>query len=284
MAYKLVACDYDETLIPHPRVVGEHAVNTIREAVGRGVKFVLATGRNLPPVSPTLKELGVGGRDDQYVILLNGCLVSTCSGKVIASECMDHADAEAVYAAGRERGFCMQVNAIDKTFVTGGAPEMRKRIMSEDPDMIEMDEPDLAFLSNTPIAKVLILHDGEDYLRKVAASMPELQEHLDVTYSSDCCLEYIPRGVSKGTGLRHLCDYLGIDIGETMAIGDSSNDFEILEAAGLGVGVANVTEAARPACDYVCEHEADEGVAEAIERFVLRPEPTHKGPHRPVRI
>jgi Cof subfamily protein (haloacid dehalogenase superfamily) len=245
---------------------------------------VLATGRNLEPVSPTLDAVGVGGRDDQYAILLNGCLVSTCSGKVIASECMDHEDAEAVYAAGRERGYCMQVSAIDKTFVTGGSAEMRKRVVAEDPTTIVMDEPDLAFLSNTPIMKLIYLHEGEDYLRKVAASLPELQKNLDVTFSSDYCLEYIPRGVSKGNGLRHLCDYLGIDISETMAIGDSSNDFEILEAAGLGVGVANVTEAARPACDYVCEHAADEGVAEAIERFVLRPQPTRKGPHRPVRI
>jgi Cof subfamily protein (haloacid dehalogenase superfamily) len=271
MAYKLVISDYDGTLVPSSRIISEHAIATIREAVDRGVKFVLATGRNIAPVTPVLDAVGVGGRDDQYVILLNGCLVATCSGKVIASECMDHEDAEAVYAAGRERGYCMQVNAIDKTFVAGGTPELRRQILSEDPDTILMDEPDLAFLSNTPIAKVLVLHEGEDYLRRVAASLPELQRHLDVTYSSDFCLEYMPRGVSKATGLRHLCDYLGISPSETMAIGDSSNDIEILEAAGLGVGVANVTEAARPACDFVCEHASDEGVAEAIERFVLAP-------------
>jgi len=45
----------------------------------------------------------------------------------------------------------------------------------------------------------------------------------------------------------------------------------MIEAAGLGVGVANVADDTRSACDYVCEADNDAGaVGEAIERFVLR--------------
>ena len=58
----------------------------------------------------------------------------------------------------------------------------------------------------------------------------------------------------------------------TTGIARSSRDrLRMIEAAGLGVGVANVTDDTRPACDYVCEADNNAGaVGEAIERFVLR--------------
>ena len=55
-----------------------------------------------------------------------------------------------------------------------------------------------------------------------------------------------------------------------MAIGDNSNDVPMIEAAGVGVAVANATDEAKAAADYVCEADNNAGaVAEAIERFVL---------------
>ena len=55
-----------------------------------------------------------------------------------------------------------------------------------------------------------------------------------------------------------------------MALGDSTNDLTMLEAAGIGVGVANASEDVRAVCDVITDHTCEEdAVAEAIERFVL---------------
>ena len=63
---------------------------------------------------------------------------------------------------------------------------------------------------------------------------------------------------------------LGIPREEVMAIGDNSNDVPMIEAAGVGVAVANATDEAKAAADYVCEADNNAGaVAEAIERLVL---------------
>ena len=71
-------------------------------------------------------------------------------------------------------------------------------------------------------------------------------------------------------GLLALAEHLGIAPGETMAIGDNSNDVPMIRAAGLGVAVANASEEARAAAGYVCDDDNNAGgVAEAIERFVL---------------
>ena len=76
--------------------------------------------------------------------------------------------------------------------------------------------------------------------------------------------------MNKGAGLLALAARLGVPREEVMAIGDNSNDVAMLQAAGLGVAVANASEEARAAAGYVCEADNNVGgVAEAIERFVL---------------
>lgn len=62
----------------------------------------------------------------------------------------------------------------------------------------------------------------------------------------------------------------GVEPEETMAIGDNSNDVPMLRTAGLGVAVANASDEAKAAADYVCTLDNTAGgVAEALEKFVL---------------
>lgn len=52
-------------------------------------------------------------------------------------------------------------------------------------------------------------------------------------------LEIVKAGYSKATGLREIAEYLGLELGEIMAVGDNENDNEFLQIAGIGVAVAN---------------------------------------------
>ena len=56
-----------------------------------------------------------------------------------------------------------------------------------------------------------------------------------------------------------------------MAIGDHTNDVEVIKSAGLGVAVANAQPELKEIADYVTSKERAEGVREAINKFVLRP-------------
>ena len=93
---------------------------------------------------------------------------------------------------------------------------------------------------------------------------------MDVSYSSNRYLEFNKKGVNKGTGLQHLASILDIDIKDTIAIGDNYNDLSMIQAAGLGVGVANTVEEMKPLCDVITEHTCEEdGVAEVIYKYAL---------------
>lgn len=67
-----------------------------------------------------------------------------------------------------------------------------------------------------------------------------------------------------------LAALLGIDAAQTLAIGDNINDIEMLQAAGLGIGVHNLNPKIRPYCKVITDADNNEGaVGEAIERFIL---------------
>ena len=61
----------------------------------------------------------------------------------------------------------------------------------------------------------------------------------------------MPAGVDKGSGLVRLAGLISVPIEETIAVGDAANDSAMIRAAGLGVGVANVTPDVAPLCDRV---------------------------------
>ncbi len=81
-------------------------------------------------------------------------------------------------------------------------------------------------------------------------------------------LEFTRSGVTKGTGLRFLCEYLKIDMEQTMACGDTQNDMDILKTAGIGVAMGNATPEIREIADYVTLSNEESGVAHAISRFL----------------
>ena len=81
--------------------------------------------------------------------------------------------------------------------------------------------------------------------------------------------EVAPKGYSKARGIAMIEDYLNIPHENTIAIGDSANDLDMVEYAAIGVAMGNGEESLKFAADYVTETVKNAGVAKAIERFVF---------------
>lgn len=78
------------------------------------------------------------------------------------------------------------------------------------------------------------------------------------------------RSTSKAEALRWLMRRLGVSADELMAVGDSPNDEEMIKLAGLGIAVANAQESTKEIADCITASNREDGVAKAIEKFVLR--------------
>ena len=94
-------------------------------------------------------------------------------------------------------------------------------------------------------------------------------EDLEVVSSSPNNFEVMNKGTSKGRAVKVLADILNINREEIMCLGDSENDLSMIEFAGLGVAMGNAEEFLKEKADYITDTNENDGVAKAIEKFVL---------------
>ncbi len=269
--YRIIACDLDETLLRTDRTLDARDVAAIRAATARGVHFVPATGRGYTTVEGTLRELGLAGRAGEYVISFNGgAITENAGGCLLHFAQLPFAEAEQLYRRGLGYDVCIHVYTLDMVYIRNLWPAEVRYLANRMP-VQEIFDDDLTFLRGQPIAKVLYCNTDRTYLQSIERDLRDLTGTMDVSYSSNRYIEFNPRGVNKGAGLRRLAALLGVPMEETIAIGDNFNDLSMIQAAGLGVGVRNAAADMQPLCDHITAATNDEGaVAEVIHQFVLR--------------
>ncbi len=97
----------------------------------------------------------------------------------------------------------------------------------------------------------------------------ELSDILSYLVHNEQVVEMVPHGFSKGTGIAKVCELTGVPVKNTVAIGDSVNDLEMLKAAGTGIAMGDGTEAARNAADYVTTPLKKDGIWNACRHLGL---------------
>jgi hydroxymethylpyrimidine pyrophosphatase-like HAD family hydrolase len=74
--------------------------------------------------------------------------------------------------------------------------------------------------------------------------------------------------MNKGEAVRMLCQMMGVDIADAVSVGDAANDLTMIEAAGIGVAMANATDEVKAIADYITSRDNNhDGIAEVVERF-----------------
>ncbi len=270
--YRIIACDLDETLLQTwDKKISATNRAAIAKATEKGVKFVVTTGRGYKTVQGTLDELGLRGKKDQYVICFNGgMIVENSDNDILYYHGISNDEAEDLFAAAKDYDVGVHVYTKDKVYVWGINRFGEREFLDGRMEVIECEEKDLSFLAGEDIVKMLYINTDFNYLTHVQNGITRLTGNLDVSFSSNRYIEFNRKGVNKGATLHRLADMLGVDMKDTIAIGDNFNDLTMIKAAGLGVGVANLAEGIRPLCDFVTERDCDhDAVAEVIEKFIL---------------
>ncbi|BCQ42483.1 hypothetical protein ERHA55_00100 [Erwinia rhapontici] len=112
--------------------------------------------------------------------------------------------------------------------------------------------------------------DEPELLDAAIARLPaEARARNTILKSSPYFLEILNKQVNKGAGVKALADRLGLQREEVMALGDQENDLAMLEFAGTGVAMGNGIDAVKAIAQFVTTSNLEDGVAVAIEKFVL---------------
>jgi phosphoglycolate phosphatase (TIGR01487 family) len=95
-----------------------------------------------------------------------------------------------------------------------------------------------------------------------------MQDHGVKVLDTGFAIHLQAEGISKGLALRKLAADMGIPIEAFLAVGDSENDLEMLEAAGIGIAVANARDGVKAAADYIAEKGDGDGFVEGVTRYL----------------
>lgn len=270
--YKIIACDMDETLLSSDASICRRNIEAIAKAKAQGVKFVPCTGRGFRSVEGVLKTLNLFDEAGQYVIGFNGASITENKGhRSLFWDPIPFDLADRIYRKSASYGLCMHIYTRDTVYISGITPDeedfLRGRMA-----YVPTAEKTLDFLrGKEEVCKLIIMHTDYSRLQEIHAEMKPLLDDITVSFSSNRYIEFMHKGVTKGVALLKLAAMLGVEPEETMAIGDNINDIEMLQAAGLSIGVHNLNPLIRQYCNVVTDATNNDGaVGEAIETFVLK--------------
>lgn len=274
---KLIALDLDGTLFNNQGIITDANKEAIKRATSMGINVVISTGRPYAGIPfAQIEGLGIN-----YAITTNGAGVyEVPSKKPIHIDCLDNSIAFPIFDYLLEKGVHMDAfldgNAISpiqclETAKRLNVPDSLKDYIINTRTRVD-DIKEYMLENNIPLQKMTInfqtdengeLINRED-VRKFLTSNP----NITVVSGGYNNLEFTRVGVDKGQGLIHLAEYLNIDIEETMAVGDTENDMEILKAAGISVAMGNAIAEVKALADYVTLSNEEDGVAHAINHFI----------------
>jgi Cof subfamily protein (haloacid dehalogenase superfamily) len=275
MTIRLVGLDLDGTLLDPFGELSE----SVRVAVGAlqraGLAVVLCTGRRYRTALPMAQRLGLSGA----MIVNNGVLVKDIeSGKTLQHEFLAVDVFGQALALMREHGPPMVY--IDSYHA--GTDMITERVESAHPFQQEYLADNTEFsrivedLATAPPSQVIMLSamaDEESLLalqqraREALGARVHTHRLINKNYRGHI-LEFLSPSSGKWSALRKLAERAGVAPAEIAAIGDDSNDVEMIRNAGLGIAMGNAVEDARTAARQVVRSNAEGGAVEAIERVL----------------
>lgn len=96
-----------------------------------------------------------------------------------------------------------------------------------------------------------------------------LEQDFTLIEHPEGIVEFIPKGSSKATGIQWICDRFGVAIEDTYAVGDSSNDLDMLKMAGHGIAMGNGSDIAKETAEYITTDIHDDGIYNAMKHYRL---------------
>jgi Cof subfamily protein (haloacid dehalogenase superfamily) len=264
--YGLVAIDLDDTLLTSGLEVSPRAERAIRRAQESGVVVTLATGRMFLSAAPFARRLGI----DAPIITYQGALVKhPVTGAELLHRALANHTARAVIERLRAHGYHINVYLDDRLYM-----EVLTELGRRYADLSRVEAHPvgdlLAHLGGRDPTKVLAI-GGEDDIERLEREMLALfpPERVHITRSKLKFLEFSHPRATKGRALEYLAEHCGVPREAVMAIGDGYNDLDMVAWAGLGVMMGNARDEVKRHADHVTASNDADGVAEAIERFVL---------------
>ena len=266
MKYKMLVLDMDDTLLTDSHTISDENKEMIFKAQDLGVYVVLASGRPTSAMTEYAKELKMDFYNS-FMLSYNGAVITDLAAdKVLFEQTLTKEQIHELY------DYSLESNTHIITYVNDA-------IVSEtDSEFIDIEKHITGLPHNkvssfkdavqTNAVKCILLEEPS-YLKTVEDDLKLRMPHLSVSMSKPFFLEVAQQGIDKAYSLKKLAEKLDIHQSEIIAVGNAGNDLTMIEYAGLGVWVDNVTPELRDKGDVIVASNNNHGVAEVIRKYIL---------------
>lgn len=267
---KFIVVDLDGTLLNDEHVVSDKNKDAIKKAIAQGVKVIIATGKTRASAESIIAALNL----DTPGVFVQGLMLYNADGTVRQEHKLDPDVARHAIQFAETQGFDVIAYSGNR-LVCKRLDENIEAIAKFGEPMPEAIGSLINQVNSLKMHKLIVIGGNK---RKLKALRWQLEQQIGgkVSFTDGgvfTSLEILPKGASKGQGVKALLRQLAAKPENVMAIGDAENDIEMLQVVGFGVAVKNAAEKTKAVAAEVVSSNNDDGVAEAIERFVLVDEP-----------
>ena len=273
MTIKLIALDLDGTTLNNDRVISERNRKALQQASEMGVNIVIATGRPFSALPEDVFEIPA----IRYVLTSNGASITDLKeDKTFYKNCLSPLAVEKSVELLRQHDYVVECFVKGIAYIDRPYFEEVKRTGSS------IRNIDYILKTRNPVDSIYdFMLEHRDEIEHIninfedISEKPAMKEKLltlpetTITSSFNHNLEIGGATTSKAEALSQMGKLLGIRQVEMMAIGDSPNDMAMMLASGMPVAVGNAEEEVKAIAKYVAPSNHEDGVADAVEKFVL---------------
>lgn len=263
---RVVVLDVDGTLLDSKHLLTPRTEKALNAAVAKGVQIVLATGKTRASMLKTIDQLGMKTPG----IYLQGLAIYDGEGELRHQMVLDPALARQVLTFCEDRGYVMVAYSGERILSHVYNQQVEEGLTVHHELAPEVVGPLQNLLGSMSFNKLIACGDS----RAVTALRWQLNAQIGgqarlMQAGIPTMLEILPPGGSKGTALKLLLKDMKVAPENVMAIGDAENDIEMIQLAGIGVAMGHAHQTVKDAADHVTGTNDEDGVAQAVERFVL---------------
>ena len=288
--YKLIAIDLDGTLLNSYGEISKQDKHAIKEAIQKGIKVILASGRTFSAIENYAQDLGA----TEYVVSGNGATIYDIQkNEIIYNKCLTKAKVLKIANICEENSVYYNVYA-DKSIIANSLnyntlfyhcenlrkPEEKRTAI----DIVENVPKYINGLNNEEFLKITVCDKDKSIFIGIINKLKQIKnvEILDVSHMSRKTIKYgteereieyyyteiSNENVNKWSAIEYLIEKIGIDKSEVVAIGDNVNDKEMIQNAGLGIAMGNSFSELKGIADIVVTDNNSGGIAEAIYKII----------------
>lgn len=267
----LLFCDLDGTLLRDDCTISPAMKEALNHMTAAGHQLILSSGRPLPSILEVREQAGIT-YPNMLISSYNGALVYDCDNqKPILEYRLSGADVALIVSKAKEAGIHIHGYTASEIVCYGMNEELQYYTSRIHMPLKCVDDLAAALSMGSTKLQTIHLTDKSvlERFREELLSDDGLKERVQIVFSGSHYMEILPIEAGKGTALRFVTDYLPILRTHTYAAGDAQNDISMIEAAHIGIAMANASDDVKQAADIVTKKTNNEdGLLEIIGSII----------------